>query len=130
MDSDPALAEGYEAVINLAPHDSFNNALEDEPGIVAALGLDYHHIPIDWEKPEPRHYTEFCTAVNDVGDKKVLVHCAANFRVSAMVSSYALNELGWSLEDADALLNRIWSSNPDYPMNDTWQAFIDAVRQG
>ena len=89
-----AKAEGYEAVINLAPHDSFNNALEDEPGIVAALGLDYHHIPIDWEKPEPRHYTEFCAAMNNVGDKKVLVHCAANFRVSAMVSSYALNELG------------------------------------
>jgi protein tyrosine phosphatase (PTP) superfamily phosphohydrolase (DUF442 family) len=123
-----AKAEGYQVVINLAPHDAGNNALPDEPGLLQSLGMDYHHIPIDWTAPEHTHFVAFCDAMEKVGDKKVLVHCAANFRVSAMVSSYGVKHLGWTTEQADALINRIWNSMPDYSMNDVWQSFIDEAR--
>jgi protein tyrosine phosphatase (PTP) superfamily phosphohydrolase (DUF442 family) len=121
--------EGYAAVINLAPSDE-NNALEGEEDILASLGLDYFHIPMVWNDPKPEQFTAFCAAMEKVGYKKVLVHCIANYRVSAVVSSYAIKNLGWSVEQADGLVNKIWTSIPEYPMNDTWQSYIDTIRQG
>ena len=121
--------DGYQVVINLAPHDADNNALPDEPGLMQELGLEYHHIPVGFEGPTLDHYAAFCDAMDAAADRKVLVHCAANFRVSAFVSTYAIKNLGWTTEDADALLNNIWNTVPGYSMDDTWQAFIDAARQ-
>ncbi len=123
-----AKADGYEVVINLAPHDAGNNALSDEPGLMRSLELDYHHIPIPFDDPQHAHYEAFCEAMEHVGDRKVLVHCAANFRVSAMVSSYAVKHLDWSLDEADALVTKLWTSVPGYEMVPEWQAFIDQAR--
>lgn len=123
-----AREEGYTAVINLAPVDAENNALEDEEGLLASLGLDYVHIPMIWDDPKPEQFTAFCSAMEKVGNQKVLVHCAANYRVSAVISSYAIKHLGWSVEQADSLVNKIWTSVPEYPMNDTWQTYIDTIR--
>tara|TARA_B100001123_G_scaffold186098_1_gene212892 strand:- start:2862 stop:3344 length:483 start_codon:yes stop_codon:yes gene_type:complete len=121
--------EGYTAVINLAPSDAENNALEGEDELLASLGLDYFHIPMVWEDPQPEQYVAFCEAMKKIENKKVLVHCVANYRVSAVVSSYAIKNLGWTVEQADGLVNKIWTSNPEYSMNDTWQSYIDVIRQ-
>lgn len=121
--------EGYAAVVNLAPHDAENNALEGEEGLLSSLGLDYFHIPMIWTDPKPEQFVAFCAVMKKLGSKKVLVHCAANYRVSAVVSSYAIKNLGWSVEQADKLVSKIWTSNPEYSMNDTWQSYIDTVRQ-
>ena len=120
--------EGYTAVINLAPSGE-NNALEGEDELLATLGFDYYHIPMVWTDPKPEQFTAFCAAMEKVGNKKVLVHCIANYRVSAVVSSYAIKKLGWSVEQADRLVTKIWTSIPEYPMNDTWQTYIDTIRQ-
>lgn len=119
---------GYTTIINLAPHDAENNALEDEKGLLNTLGLEYFHIPMVWEEPQPEQYTTFCDVMKKVMDHKVLVHCAANYRVSAVVSSYAIRHLDWTVEQADEFLNKLWTSIPEYPMNDTWQGFIDTIR--
>jgi protein tyrosine phosphatase (PTP) superfamily phosphohydrolase (DUF442 family) len=123
-----AREEGYTAVINLAPVDAENNALKDEEGLLASLGLDYVHIPMIWDDPKPEQFNAFCSAMEKVGNQKVLVHCAANYRVSAVISSYAIKHLGWSVKQADSLVNKIWTSVPEYPMNDTWQTYIDTIR--
>jgi len=121
--------EGYEVVINLAPSDE-NNALKDEEEILASLGLDYIHIPIVWTEPKPEQFATFCAAMDEVRNKKVLVHCIANYRVSAIFSSYAIKNLGWTAAQADELVNKLWTSIPEYPMNDTWASYIDTIRQG
>ena len=121
--------EGYAAVINLAPSDAENNALEGEEHLLASLDVDYFHIPMVWNDPKPEDFTAFCAAMEKVGDKKVLVHCAANYRVSAVVSSYAIKRLGWSVGQADGLVSKIWTSVPGYSMNDTWQTYIDTIRR-
>ncbi len=123
-----ARAEGYTAVINLAPGDE-NNALAGEEDLLATLGFDYFHIPMVWTDPKPEQFTAFCAAMEKLGDKKVLVHCIANYRVSAVVSSYAIKKLGWSVEQADRLVKKIWTSIPEFPMNDIWQSYIDTIRQ-
>lgn len=123
-----AREEGFQAVINLAPSHAENFALADEKRVVADLGLEYHHIPVVWTDPRPEQFAAFCAAMEKVGDRKVLVHCAANYRVTAFFSSYAIRHLGWSTAQADALVARIWESNPRYAMDDTWRAYIAAIR--
>ena len=49
---------GYRTVINLAPHDA-ENALEDESGALASLGLRYIHIPVDFANPTQADFDRF-----------------------------------------------------------------------
>ena len=42
---------GYELVVNLALPTS-THALPNEADIVTSLGMEYIHIPVDWEMPQ------------------------------------------------------------------------------
>lgn len=119
---------GYEAVINLAPNNAENHALADEAAHVAALGMSYHHIPVEWTRPQRAHFDAFVKAMHEVRQQKVLIHCAANFRVTAFFALYAMRHAGWSAEQADALIDRVWRSRPDYTMDEIWRAFIAEIR--
>jgi len=124
-----ARAEGFEAVVNLAPHDQQNGALPDETGLVESLGMAYHHIPVDWMMPLKENFTAFVQTMDGLGDRKVLVHCAANYRVSAFYATYAMKKYGWSAQQADALIARIWESRPEIRMDETWRTFLDEIRK-
>jgi len=111
---------GYEAVINLAMPES-RNALADEAALCAQLGLRYHALPVPWEAPTPAHYAEFRALLQALAGRKVLVHCALNYRVSVFLFLYRVLELGENPEQAAAELRQIWT--PDV----TWQAYIDRM---
>ena len=51
-------------------------------------------------------------------NKKVLVHCAANKRVTAFVGLYRTLKLGWPADKAFALMHSVWEPDP------VWLAFI------
>jgi protein tyrosine phosphatase (PTP) superfamily phosphohydrolase (DUF442 family) len=123
--SEPQLRDvadaGFEVVVNLGLLDP-RYCLADEAGTVAALGLDYHHIPVDFNAPQPADLERFFQVMDAARDKKVFVHCAANYRVSSFVALYGEARLGWSPADADAHIRRIWEPNP------TWVEFIAAAR--
>lgn len=121
--------EGYDAVINLAPGDAKNSALPSEKELLESLGIEYFHIPMAWSEPKLEHFTSFCAAMEKLAGKKVLVHCAANYRVTAVVSSYAIKHMGWSTEQADGLVEKIWASNPEFEMDEIWQSYIETIRQ-
>ena len=123
-----ARAAGYDIVINLAP-DGLETSLPDESGLLAALGLDYHHIPVVWTEPGLDQLAAFEAAMEAVSGRRTLIHCQANYRVTAFFSLYAMAKLGWSEEQADALIDRIWTSRPGFQMDDTWKAFIAAGRR-
>jgi len=98
---------GVHHVINLAPHDA-ENALADESATLQSLGIQYTHIPVDFRNPTEEDFAQFCTAMTDLGNEPVLVHCAANMRVSAFLFRYRRDVLG---EDPGTLivdLHRIW----------------------
>lgn len=120
--------EGFAVVINLLPATQ-DNALPGEDAIVAGLGLDYHYIPVSWTDPDIDDVDRFIDAMDAAGDRKVLVHCAANYRVTAFYSLYAMRRLGWSAEQADALIARIWESRPDFRMDGNWKALVDEARR-
>jgi protein tyrosine phosphatase (PTP) superfamily phosphohydrolase (DUF442 family) len=113
---------GFEVVINLAAIDP-RCRFSDEAGLVRSLGLTYHHIPVDFKAPTLSDLERFFTVMEASRGKKIFVHCAANFRVSAFIALYGQARLGWTLEQADAHIKRIWV--PD----EVWQAFITSARQ-
>ena len=119
-----ALADaGFDTVINLAPHDG-RTALADEPGLVQALGMAYHYLPVAWENPTEPDFAAFERLMLELpADGRTLVHCAANFRVSAFYGLYALKHLGWSPEQAKEFRASIWAGS-DYPV---WDAFISQL---
>ena len=114
-----AATEGIIAVINLGTLNP-SYALEDEAGLVRSLGLAYYHIPVAWDNPKQTDFQAFESVMREVTGRKSLLHCAANFRVTAFYALYALKHLGWSEAQADAFREPIWRGS-DEPV---WERFI------
>ena len=119
--TEPELADiaalGVRCVINLALH-SHEKALPDEAGSVAALGMTYVHIPVDFQNPRESDFTSFVTAMQAVRAEPVHVHCIANYRVSAFFYRYRRDVLGVDPAAARVDLDAIWTPDP------IWAAFI------
>jgi protein tyrosine phosphatase (PTP) superfamily phosphohydrolase (DUF442 family) len=119
-------SEGIQTVINLATIDP-RYSLDDEEGSCASLGMSYFHIPVVWEDPKLEDFEEFKSVMMTLADQKVLIHCAANYRVTAFYAGYAKLYLGWTDEQAANLRARIWESNPEWRMDDVWSDLIQAI---
>jgi uncharacterized protein (TIGR01244 family) len=120
--------EGIRVVVNLAPTGEVTGVLDDEAETVRSLGMEYHHLPIPWDDPRPEHFDAFAEIMDGVAEDKVLVHCAANYRVTAFYALYAMRRDGWSEACADELMTRIWGDDPTQRMDDAWRRFVLAVR--
>jgi protein tyrosine phosphatase (PTP) superfamily phosphohydrolase (DUF442 family) len=112
--------QGVEVVINLAPHDVLN-ALPNETELVTSLGMQYINIPVNWNTPTKDGLDRFIAAMDENKDRKILVHCQANFRATAFVSMYRILRQGWKAEEAMEVMHKIWDEE-DYPM---WKLFIE-----
>jgi len=117
-----ALAQaGFEVVVNLGLLDP-RYCLPDEAGLVRALGLAYHHIPVDFRAPAAADLERFFAVMQQEQDRKLFAHCAANYRVSCFLALYGEARLGWSRQRADAHIRRAWEPDP------VWTAFLAASR--
>ena len=110
--------EGCEVIVNLALHDDPRYSLPDETALVASLGMNYIHIPVQFDAPRQSDLEAFFEAMESNQGKKMHVHCAANMRVSAFLGLYFHIRLGRSKDAAFAPLRSIWE--PDA----VWSAFI------
>jgi len=115
--------EGFRVVVNLATLDP-RYSLADEAGLAERLGMAYYHIPVEWDNPQESDFQAFESLMGQVGNTKTLVHCAANFRVSAFYSLYALKHLGWSETEAEQFRASIWQGS-NIPV---WEAFIAGMK--
>lgn len=108
---------GVTHIINLGPHHN-KGALEDEAGTVAALGMAYIYIPVEFDNPTDQDFATFCDAIESLPDTQIHVHCLYNARVSAFFYRYAKIGRGIPEAKAHALMDGIWR-----PGND-WADFI------
>jgi uncharacterized protein (TIGR01244 family) len=113
---------GYQAVINLALATS-QGQLPDEEQLVQALGMEYIHIPVVWESPQPADLEHFFQAMDALDGRRVFVHCQANYRVSAFVYLYRTLRLGVPEPVARQDLLSIWT--PD----GVWKMFLEAAQE-
>lgn len=97
---------GTSVIINLGLH-SHEKALPDEAASVAALGMTYVHIPVDFNRPTEDDFEHFRQAMASVDNRRVHVHCIVNARVSAFFYRYDL-ERGLAEADARAAMETIW----------------------
>ncbi|WP_008317558.1 protein tyrosine phosphatase family protein [Leptolyngbya sp. PCC 6406] len=110
---------GFEVVINLALPSS-DNALSDERSRVESYGMTYISIPVVWEAPTVEAFQTFTAAMAAHPNQKILVHCAANMRVSAFMYAWRIQQ-GIASDKAMADLHKIWQPNA------TWQALLDQL---
>ena len=111
---------GYDRVIFLA----FSNhpkAVAHEDEIVRNLGLQFIHIPVEWESPDPADFGAFAAVMQTHGSGRTLVHCEVNFRASVFGFLYQVLFTGADVDEAMSLMQSIWVPN------DTWEAFIARV---
>ena len=114
---------GYTTVINLAP-ESHENALGNEDEILERMGIRYVHLPVVFTNPTREDFDRFVDALESCDDDRIWVHCAANMRVSAFFFKYRTERLGWSSDEAETDLHRIWE--PGKVMG-VWQTFIETA---
>jgi protein tyrosine phosphatase (PTP) superfamily phosphohydrolase (DUF442 family) len=111
---------GVKAVINLATEKS-EGALQNEKDLIESRGMEYIHIPVEWDNPTRQNLDDFMNTMDAHTNDKMLVHCQANFRATGFVTLYRILRLGWKKEDAFQDLRKIW--NPEkFPI---WQKFIE-----
>jgi len=108
---------GVRHIVNLGLH-THERALPDEAGSVAALGMTYIHIPVDFQNPTEADFGRFCEVMDDLRDVPVHIHCIANYRVSAFFYRYRRDVLGWDDARAQADMEKLWQPN------EVWAEFI------
>ena len=115
-----AAEQGVELVVNLAPHEVLD-ALPNEAELVNSLGMQYINIPVIWNTPTKDGLDRFMDVMDQNKEKKILVHCQANFRATAFMALYRILRQGWNTDDAMAGMHQIWDAE-DYPI---WKMFIE-----
>jgi protein tyrosine phosphatase (PTP) superfamily phosphohydrolase (DUF442 family) len=112
--------QGFERVIYLAFTDD-HTAIEDEDRVVKQLGMDYVHIPVDWENPTLADFKTFADVMGNENTVKTLLHCQVNFRASSFSFLYRVAIQGVPILDAKNDLDSVWAPN------ETWFRFIRTV---
>jgi len=115
-------AQGYEVVVNLLP-DTSEYAIPNERDAIEAQGIEYIHIPVDFKQPTSSDFLKFSEVLDRVHEKKLHVHCAANYRVSAFYSLYLVSRGVWDAEQALEFIRSIWQPT-EHP---GWSDFIAGV---
>ena len=113
-------AAGYDRVIFLA----FSNhpkAVAHEDDIARGLGLQFIHIPVEWDSPSPADFAAFAAVMQSHGSSRTLVHCEVNFRASVFGFLYQVLFAGADVGEALSQMQSIWVPN------ETWEAFIVRV---
>lgn len=116
---------GIQVLVNLAPHD-VPQALLNEKKLVESLGMEYIHIPVNWGTPTSDGLNIFMDKMDASSEKKIHVHCEANFRASAFIAIYRIMRLGWQEDESLKIMRQIWDEDA-YPI---WKMFIeDAIKR-
>jgi protein tyrosine phosphatase (PTP) superfamily phosphohydrolase (DUF442 family) len=111
-------AAGFEMVINLAM-DAPPYQLPGEEELVQELGMAYVHIPVVWEAPQQGDLERFFQVMKENRERKVLVHCVANYRATAFLYLYRCQVEGMDEALASRDMEKIWK--PD----GVWERFIE-----
>lgn len=112
---------GVQVVINTAPPGA-HGYLANEAQLALENGTVYAHLPIIFGQPLVSDFLSFAGVMNAHQGRVILVHCAANVRVSALVYLYRTLIEGEDESIARARMLQIRS--PDA----VWSQFINDVR--
>jgi len=101
---------GFQRVVYIAYSDH-GNSLENEDRVVKNLGMEYVHIPVEWEAPTANDFKMFAGAMRQAPASRTLLHCQVNYRASAFSMLYRVIHEGVPLAEAKADMNTVWTPN-------------------
>lgn len=112
---------GVNVVLNLALTNASEH-LDNEDRICLDLGLNYIQLPICWDLPDAEQALFVLDTIDFlVKEHQVWVHCAKNYRVSALMYLYRQYYMNMDMPHAQHLLHQVWTPN------DTWTGLIHSV---
>ena len=114
---------GFQRVIYLAFSDN-HTAIETEDRVVKKLGMDYVHIPVDFDQPTLEDFEDFAAVMNRDKQKRTLLHCQINLRASTFSFLYRVIYGGVSIALAKQDLDAIW-----VPDKVWYQFIVDVLKQ-
>ncbi|WP_456393136.1 protein tyrosine phosphatase family protein [Nitratifractor sp.] len=109
---------GVDTVINLGGAED-TLSLPDEDRLATAAGLRYLHLPVTFDRPTFADYELLRDLLNALYPRKVWLHCAENYRVSALIFLYNVIDRSVPIPEARGRMHEIWQ--PD----EVWQSFLD-----
>ena len=112
------LAEaGFARVIYLAFSDD-QTAIDREDRVVKKQGMDYVHIPVDFDNPTLADFEDFAAVMNRDPNHRTLLHCQINLRASTFSFLYRVIYVGVPMLEAKNDLDGVW--RPDR----VWYLFL------
>ena len=111
---------GFQQVVYLAFSDN-ETAIANEDREVMTSGMDYVHIPVDFNRPTSVDFDAFAAVLKSHPGSKTLVHCQVNFRASTFSFLYRVIYQGVPVGTAKQDLDRVWQPN------ETWYRFLVKV---
>lgn len=111
---------GFERVVYIA-FTSNQNALSDADQLVKSLGMEYMHVPVDFNNPLPDDFYAFADSMQRNTGKKTLLHCQVNARATAFSFLYRVIYEDVPVAEAKADMNTVWQPNT------VWRDFIFEV---
>lgn len=100
--------EGYEVVVNLLP-ENHEHSVPNEKEIIESQGISYVHIPVVFTAPRLTELEEFMGLMKSITSKKVHIHCAANWRVSAFYGIFSVLNGSWNNDEAQEFITSTWN---------------------
>ena len=113
---------GFERVVYVAYSDH-DNSLANEDRLAKNLGLEYVHIPVEWDAPTASDFALVAAALQGASNRPTLLHCQVNYRASAFSFLYRVLYEGVDMREAKADMNSVWEPN------DTWRSLIFEILQ-
>lgn len=113
---------GFKAVINLAPPTA-PDTVANEAQIISNQGMIFVNIPIQWTNPTEADFQSFAETMKRLRGQKVLVHCQANMRASAMTFLYRVIVAKENPAQAYEAVLKVWAPK------DQWKALINSQLQ-
>ncbi|MDA3860111.1 MAG: protein tyrosine phosphatase family protein [Melioribacteraceae bacterium] len=101
---------GFEIIINVRPESEMFYEF-DEKRVVENLEMQYFQIPMTFDTLNKNILIDFFNQMEMQKDKKLLVHCHHNIRVSVLLAFYRILKLGWKKEDAYKDLEKMMEIN-------------------
>ncbi len=112
--------EGLKRVVYVAYSDH-ERSLPNEDRVAKNLGLEYIHIPVEWNAPTQSDFELFASIMQQDPDKPTLLHCQMNYRATAFAMLYRVIYDDVPLASAKADMNAVWTPN------ETWTGYIRDV---
>lgn len=94
-----------------------------KPVAYAGLAWITSTFPCTFNAPTDENLCAFISAMDTHKGEKILVHCAANYRVTAFVGLYRVLREGWTADKAFEPMRSVWE--PDA----IWKQFLADMLQ-